>query len=152
MMLITETYQPKTINIFDISTLITTFYARVRADQVLGPVFMRTVPESHWAKHLDHISTFWSSVMLSTGNYHGKPVQMHAKHLDAITPIMFTRWLELWTLTTQELFTPSQANLFIHKATQIANSLQFALFESRPTRYGHAPSQSEASPKHCSLP
>jgi len=127
---IAETCPPLALNEAGISTLITTFYARVREDESLGPVFARAIPEGHWAEHLGHMNAFWSSVMLSSGRYHGKPVQMHAKHQDVLTLAMFTRWLELWTQTTHELFSPEQARLFVHKARQIATSLQFALFES----------------------
>jgi hemoglobin len=80
------------------------------------------------------MSAFWSSVMLSSGRYHGKPVQMHAKHLDVLTPAMFTRWLELWTQTTHALFAPEHAKVFVHKASQIATSLKFALFDSNTAR------------------
>ena len=101
------------------------------------PVFVQTksfAPCLH-AQHPKDIgqststTAFWSSVMLSSARYHGKPVQMHAKHLDVLTPGMFTRWLELWTQITHELFAPEQAAVFVHKATQIATSLKFALFE-----------------------
>ncbi len=72
--------------------------------------------------------------MLGSGRYHGKPVQMHAQHLDVLTPAMFTRWLELWTQTTHALFAPAQADLFVHKAGHIASSLTHALFESNAER------------------
>lgn len=133
-MLIAETCPPLALDEAGISTLIATFYARVREDESLGPVFARAIPEGHWAQHLGHMNAFWSSVMLSSGRYHGKPVQMHAKHLDVLTPAMFTRWLELWTLTTHALFAPEQAKVFVHKASQIATSLQFALFDSNTER------------------
>ena len=127
---ITETFSPLALDEVGIATLIATFYDRVRADEELGPVFARAIPEGHWPEHLGHMNAFWSSVMLSTGRYHGKPVQMHAKHLDVLTPGMFTRWLELWTQITHELFAPDQAAVFVAKATQIATSLKFALFQS----------------------
>jgi hemoglobin len=129
-----ETCSPEALDEVGIATLIATFYTRVRADEVLGPVFTRAIPEGHWAEHLGHMCAFWSSVMLSSGRYHGKPVQMHAKHLDVLTPAMFTCWLELWTEVTHELFPPAQAGVFVHKATQIASSLKFALFDSGAVR------------------
>ncbi len=106
-----ETRPPQALNEAGISNLIATFYDRVRADESLAPVFARAIPEGHWAGHLGHMSAFWSSVMQSSGRYHGKPVQMHAKHLDALIPAMFTRWLELWAQTAHALFPPEQATL-----------------------------------------
>ncbi|MCZ8093464.1 MAG: group III truncated hemoglobin, partial [Acidovorax sp.] len=87
-MLIAETCPPLALDEAGISTLIATFYARVREDESLGTVFARAIPEGHWAEHFGHMNAFWSSVMLSSGRYHGKPVQMHAKHLDVLTPAM----------------------------------------------------------------
>lgn len=44
-------------------------YARVRRNQVLGPVFARALGESDgaWEAHLARLSDFWSSLMLASG-------------------------------------------------------------------------------------
>ncbi len=67
-------------------TLIAIFCVRVRADEQLDPASARAIPEEHWAEYLGHVSPFWSSVMLSSGRHHGKPVQIQAKNLDVLTP------------------------------------------------------------------
>ena len=41
------------------------FYARVREDDALGPVFNGAVAD--WDEHLERLGDFWSSVMLTSG-------------------------------------------------------------------------------------
>jgi truncated hemoglobin YjbI len=48
-----------------IQLLVHTFYAFVRADPLLGPVFNRSILD--WDAHLDKLCAFWSSVTLTTG-------------------------------------------------------------------------------------
>lgn len=109
-----------------LSTLVDRFYARVREDAVLGPVFNGTVAD--WPEHLDKLSAFWSSVMLTTGRYKGNPMVAHIKHGSAIQPEMFGRWLGLWRDTARELLEERDAAAVIAKAERIAESLQLGLF------------------------
>lgn len=106
--------------------LVTRFYARVRDDSQLGPIFNDAVVD--WPEHLQKLRNFWSSVMLTSGRYKGQPVPAHARHADRITPAMFERWLTLWTGTTAEMMTPDAAEALQSKARRIAESLQLALF------------------------
>ena len=91
-----------------LSTLVDQFYAKVRADDVLGPVFNAAVHD--WPEHLEKLSAFWSSVMLTTGKYKGNPMAAHLKQKRAIEPSMFGRWLELWRETARETFDERGAN------------------------------------------
>src|SRR5688572_4812337 len=84
-----------------LATLVDRFYAKVRADKVLGPVFNGAVHD--WPEHLAKLSAFWSSVMLTTGRYKGNPMVAHAQHKGSIEPAMFGRWLELWRETAGEV-------------------------------------------------
>jgi hemoglobin len=106
--------------------LIPAFYARVRADAAIGPMFEAAVHD--WPGHLERLVAFWSSVMLTTGRYKGSPVAEHLKHKAAITPAMFDRWLAIWADTTDELLAPAAAAALQVKAARIAESLQLALF------------------------
>ena len=53
----------------EIRRLVSRFYARVRRDQVLGPVFARALGESDgaWEAYLACLPDFWSSLMLASG-------------------------------------------------------------------------------------
>ncbi len=111
------------------------FYARARRDELLGPVFARAIGESDvaWAAHLARLSDFWSSVMLTTGRYHGDPFSAHLR-LSALQPAMFDRWLALFGETCAELFEPDVADAFRERAERIARSLRMGLFERLPAR------------------
>lgn len=116
-----------------IALLVDIFYARVREDAVLGPVFDGAIHD--WPGHLEKLKAFWSSVMLTSGRYKGSPVAAHLRHREAIDVEMFARWLNLWRSTARELLPADQAEAIIGKAERIGESLQLALF----FRLGAAP-------------
>lgn len=106
--------------------LVDTFYARVRADAELGPIFNDAIAD--WPEHLARLTDFWSSVMLTSGRYKGQPVPAHRKHESRISPELFQRWLAIWNRTTAETMEPDAAAALQAKAARIAESLQLALF------------------------
>jgi hemoglobin len=114
-----------------IRQLVDAFYAKVRVDRELAPIFERAIP-GDWQPHLTKMYAFWSSVMLTTGRYKGNPV---AKHLaiPGIEPQLFERWLGLFSETCGELFDDPVSAEFRAKAERIAESLKLALFY-RPDR------------------
>jgi hemoglobin len=101
--------------------LVGRFYAKVRSDALLGPVFNGAVED--WPEHLDRLQSFWSSVMLTSGRYKGRPLPAHLKHGAAMTAERFERWLALWEETTGELFPPAAAESLQLKAARIGESL-----------------------------
>ncbi|AKM09118.1 group III truncated hemoglobin [Croceicoccus naphthovorans] len=109
-----------------LSRVVDAFYARVRADAELGPIFNDAVHD--WPEHLEKLSAFWSSVMLTSGRYKGQPVPAHMKHKTRITPELFERWLALWADTTNAMMEPAAAAALQAKAARIAESLQLAMF------------------------
>jgi hemoglobin len=106
--------------------LVHTFYARVREDAELGPIFNDAIHD--WPEHLGRLTAFWSSVMLTSGRYKGQPVPAHMKHRERINPELFDRWLALWGRTARELMTPAAAAALESKAARISESLQLAMF------------------------
>src|SRR5262245_49337538 len=104
-----------------IGELVTRFYGRVREDALLGPVF--AVVED-WDEHLAKLRNFWSSVVLTTGRYHGQPMRAHLP----LTLIgeHFDRWLDLFEKTAREVCPPAAATHFIDKARRIADSFEMA--------------------------
>jgi hemoglobin len=115
-----------------LATLVDRFYAKVREDAVLGPVFNGAI--SDWPHHLGKMVDFWSSVMLTSGRYKGNPMMMHLKHKARIVPSMFDRWLELWRETARETLDEQGAVAVIAKADRIAESLQLGMFFKLPPR------------------
>jgi len=113
-----------------IGELVDRFYAKVRTDAELGPVFDRAI--SDWGPHLATMRNFWSSVMLTSGRYKGNPVAAH-RRVEGIEFGLFDRWLALFHETCRELFDDDIATAFGVKAERIAESLKLALFY-RPDR------------------
>jgi hemoglobin len=107
-----------------IRDLVHAFYARVRCDPVLGPIFNARI--AAWPAHLDRLCAFWSSVMLMTGRYKGTPMKVHAD-LPGISAEHFGRWLALFRATAEDLCPAAAARLFVDRSERIAQSLQLAI-------------------------
>jgi hemoglobin len=114
----------------EIATLVDAFYARVRADAVLGPIFETIVQD--WDHHLARMVDFWSSVMLTSGRYKGMPLPAHARH-DVIGPDLFPHWLALFRQTAEEICPPAVARAFLVRAERIAASLSMGIALARGT-------------------
>jgi hemoglobin len=108
----------------DIALLVDRFYAKVRRDPVIGPLFEEAVED--WDAHLATLRSFWSSVMLTSGRYKGNPLAIHMRQ--PIRPEFFDRWLALFSETAEEVVGGDRAVLFRIKANRIAASLKLALF------------------------
>lgn len=106
------------------------FYGRVARDERLGPIFARRI-KGDWEPHLEKMTEFWSSVMLKTGNYNGRPVPAHLR-LKEVVPEDFEIWLRLFGETVGEMCSPEVGDVFIDRARRIARSLQFAMFFKLP--------------------
>ena len=103
------------------------FYARVRRDPLIGPVFAAKIPDAAWPRHLATIRDFWSSVLLKTGRYKGNPFGRHLG-IEGINPAHFTRWLGLFEETAAEVFVPEIAGEIVERAHRIGDSLKSGLF------------------------
>ena len=117
-----------------IERLVRAFYARIRTDAVLAPIFAARIID--WELHLARMCAFWSSVALMTGRYHGQPMTAHLG-LPIDTP-HFDRWLALFADTANAICPPAAAAHFIERAYRIADSLELGIAagkgEIRPRR------------------
>ncbi|GAB4349165.1 MAG: truncated hemoglobin [Oricola sp.] len=113
-----------------IGKLVRKFYRRVRANPRLGPIFAREIA-GDWEPHLEKMTEFWCSVILKTGNYHGRPVPAHLKLAD-VTEDDFGIWLGIFRQTTRDLCTAEVAAVFDERAEMIARSLRYAMFFRLP--------------------
>ena len=107
--------------------LVHSFYAKVRRDAVLGPIFAARI--SDWDPHLERMVAFWSSVALMTGRYHGRPGPAHTPL--PIHGAHFVRWLGLFRETAREVCSPAGAAHVIERAERIARSLHIAVTEAQ---------------------
>lgn len=108
----------------DLARLVARFYASVRADALIGPIFNDAIDD--WPLHLDRLTAFWSSLMLTSGRYKGAPMAAHLKHRARMTPAMFDRWLALWRAATDAEMSPAIAKSMQVKAERIAQNFKFA--------------------------
>jgi hemoglobin len=106
-----------------IEQLVRGFYARVRDDELIGPIFNSRIQD--WEPHLQRMCGFWSSVMLSSGVYHGQPMRMHLPL--PVGAVHFDRWLALFEQTARELFDERIAEQFMERARRIAMSLELGI-------------------------
>src|SRR3954464_3068440 len=106
-----------------IEQLVRGFYAKVRTDAVLGPIFEARIRD--WEPHLAQMCAFWSSVALMTGRYQGTPM---AKHLPLpVDAAHFDRWLELFEQTAREVCPPEAEAHFVERARGTAASLELGI-------------------------
>ncbi len=110
-----------------LAELVHGFYAKVRADAVLGPIFADRIDD--WEPHLERMVAFWSSVALMTGRYRGAPAPKHAGL--PVTWSHFERWLDLFRCTAREICPPAGAAHVIDRAERIARSLHIAVQEAQ---------------------
>jgi hemoglobin len=106
-----------------IERLVHAFYAKVRADEMLAPVFEARIHD--WEPHLAQMCAFWSSVALMTGRYHGTPMAKHAPL--PVDAGHFDRWLALFEATACEICPPEAAAHFVALARGIATSLELGI-------------------------
>jgi hemoglobin len=109
--------------------LVHRFYAKVRADDLLGPIFEARIAD--WEPHLERMTAFWSSVALMTGRYHGQPMRAHAG-LPVDWP-HFERWLALFAETARETCPRAGADHVIERSENIAQSLHMGIEAARGT-------------------
>ena len=110
-----------------IERLVRTFYARVQADALIGPMFAARIED--WEAHIVKLCAFWSSVALMTGRYHGQPMQAHIEL--PIASEHFDRWIAMFEATANELCPPQAASHFIERARRIADSLELGIGSRR---------------------
>jgi hemoglobin len=100
-----------------IALIVDEFYAECRRDPVLGPVFERHVDS--WDEHLARVRTFWSSALLRSGQYSGRPLEAHLA-IPGLAPEHFTHWLRLFSQTVSKHCSPQDAAAFMALAGRMA--------------------------------
>ncbi|WP_299760565.1 group III truncated hemoglobin [Ramlibacter sp.] len=77
----------------EVADMVHAFYAKVRGDEVLGPIFDAHVAD--WDEHLAKLVDFWSAILRRTARFTGAPMPRHAV-LPGLTAQLFERWLRLF--------------------------------------------------------
>ncbi|MCO5155708.1 MAG: group III truncated hemoglobin [Aquamicrobium sp.] len=106
------------------------FYADVRRDPLIGPIFNAALAPDEWPAHLDKLCDFWSATLLRTDRYGGRPLPPHLR-IPGLGEDHFRRWLSLFRDTVQRLCPADVAALFMDRALRIAHSFRLAVAFSR---------------------
>lgn len=91
----------------DVKVFVDAFYEKVRADDLLAPVFASRVEKGNWQKHLNRMYAFWGTVLLFQRGYKGNPF---AKHVGLNIDLQhFNRWVMLFKQTIDQHFSGEKA-------------------------------------------
>ncbi len=122
-------WQPERPPTVDPTTMVTQlvhgFYAKVRRDPLIGPIFNGAIGD-HWPAHLATLVDFWLTMGMGIKGYEGRPLATHLR-LTGLTERHFDRWLGLFRATAHEMLPSPLALHFIQRAETIAKSFQAAI-------------------------
>lgn len=102
------------------------FYAKVRRDPILGPVFSTIIGED-WTAHMEKIRRFWCSALRIRPGYEGRAfMPAHLRH-DSIQASQMDRWMELFRETVAEDVDETQRAAFLRVAVSMSENLAISL-------------------------
>lgn len=113
-----------------IRAVVHAFYAAIRQDDLVGPIFDRVIRADDWPRHLSKMCDFWSATLLRTGRYDGRPLPPHLA-IPELEEKHFRRWLILFRQTVMAICPLEVALLFMDRALRIAHSFRLAIAFSR---------------------
>lgn len=103
------------------------FYADVRSDPVLGPVFISAIGDGDWIPHLERVISFWLSALRISRGYDNKRfMPAHLRH-PQITADLLPRWLELFGKSVNVHCEPKEALAFMAVAEAMIENLELSL-------------------------
>jgi hemoglobin len=116
----------------DLESLVDAFYARVRADEILGPIF-DDVAHTDWDRHLPRMYDFWDAVVFGAGSFSGNPLAIHRELASrvALGGGEFGRWLSIFHQTVDERFAGRRAEEIKATASRIAAVMQHHILADR---------------------
>lgn len=104
------------------------FYARVRMDPVLGPLFNTILSNDPniWRIREAKIANFWANAILHERSYDGNPMLVHSG-ISALDPDMFVNWLALFDQTLSDELPANLALQWSTLAHRIGRRLRFGV-------------------------
>jgi hemoglobin len=109
-----------------IRELVAVFYARVRKDAVLGPVFDEIIGDG-WDAHLEKVAAFWRYTTRIDRAYRARDfMPAHVRHRQ-IQASLLPRWLSLFRQTAREVCPQEAADHLIDIAERMATSIEISL-------------------------
>ena len=108
-----------------VNALVERFYAKVRLDAVLAPIFERALAGG-WDAHIATMREFWCSALRVKRSYRGDMLAAHER-LGKLPRSLFPRWLALFRETAEECFSEAPAAIICDRARKTARNLESAL-------------------------
>ena len=132
----------KTIeNRADVNLLVNTFYAKIRKDELLGPIFNSHIPNEKWPAHLEKLTDFWETNLFGVAKFKGNPSQKHVnvdKNLNhTITQKHFGQWINLWFETIDQLFEGELAQRAKAASRKMGTGQFMVIWHNRPENLTH---------------
>ncbi len=107
-----------------IERMVRQFYARVRDERDLGPIFEERI--EHWPDHLDRMVSFWRAVLRSESTFQmsgrGSPPVLH-RQIEVLQAGHFDIWLALFGEVADEVWGEDEATEVKAAAKRIAVAL-----------------------------
>lgn len=117
--------KPDIKDVKDIRLFVDTFYTKIQADELLGPVFALRIKAIDWSPHLKKMYGFWNTVLFAQREYRGNPF---ARHIGLpVDKHHFARWVELFHATIDENFQGEKAEDAKQRAEKMAMMFQHKL-------------------------
>lgn len=120
----------------DVNLLVCTFYDKIRADDLLGPIFNKMIAPESWPEHLEKLTDFWETNLFGVAKFKGNPTQKHVQtdlvFNHSIGKKHFEQWLHLWKSTIDSLFVGDKATRAQMAAFSIAEIQNVILERNKP--------------------
>ncbi len=118
----------------DVFLLVHTFYAKIRDDALLGPIFNKHIKD--WPQHESRLTDFWETNLFFVNKFKGNPMLKHrmvdAASNHAINEMHFGVWLNHWFQTLDSLFVGEKANIAKNRARNMGTFFHMNMFEAKP--------------------
>ncbi len=112
------------ISVEQIAQVVAAFYAAVRADPELGPIFAKHVTD--WPSHEEKIVRFWRNAILFERSYEGNPMAAHS-NAGNVMPVHFDIWLGHFDATLAQLLPAETASAWSALAHRIGRGLRYGV-------------------------
>lgn len=112
----------------DLENLMKAFYSKALVDESIEHYFTQVV-QLDMEKHLPRITDFWETVVFDAGKYQGNTLKVH-EDLHEKSPFQskhFTRWIDLFKATVDELFAGENAEKIKSRAISIATVMNLKM-------------------------
>lgn len=99
----------------NLRVLMTNFYEKALLHEELAPFFVvelgDDIESKEWVEHIELLADFWLAKLLDEPTYGGNFIGAHL-NVPSIKRESFAHWIELFSVSVDEVYVPSIANEF----------------------------------------